>query len=205
MATFAVDRIHANEQPAVIAALARAFFDDPLFGFFVPDLVKQQKALIAFMASGVKDAAPFDETWVAHADGKVACAAVWLPPAGYPRGPRRELMTYVRTAPTLVHCGRRIGRAFAPLSAVDKAHHDLHEPHYHLGILGADPQYQRTGAGPAVLAPVLDRCDAEGLPAYLETQKEENIAYYARHRFDLVQKIDIDGCPPVWTLRREPR
>jgi len=50
MATFAVDRIQPNEQPPVIAALARAFFDDPLFGFFVPDLVKQQKALIAFMA-----------------------------------------------------------------------------------------------------------------------------------------------------------
>ena len=50
-----------DEQPPVIAALARAFYDDPLFGFFVPDLVKQQKALIAFMSSGVTDAAPFGE------------------------------------------------------------------------------------------------------------------------------------------------
>ena len=60
-------------------------------------------------------------------------------------------------------------------------------------------------AGTAVLAPVLERADTEGLPAYLETQKEENLAYYARHRFELVQKIDIEGCPPIWTLRREPR
>ena len=37
------------------------------------------------MRSGVKDAAPFDEIWVAHADGKVAGAAVWLPPGAYPR------------------------------------------------------------------------------------------------------------------------
>ena len=44
-----------------IAALARAFFDDPLFGFFVPNLVKQQRALIAFMSAGVKDAAPFGD------------------------------------------------------------------------------------------------------------------------------------------------
>ena len=205
MATFAVNRIQPNDQSPVIAALARAFYDDPLFGFFVPDLVKQHKALVAFMSSGVKDAAPFDEIWVAHADGKVACAAVWLPPGGYPRSVKREVMTYVRTAPTLVQCGPRIGRAFALLSAVDKAHHALHEPHYYLAILGTDPQYQRTGAGTAVLAPVLERCDTEGLPAYLETQKEENLAYYARHRFDLVQKIEIEGCPPVWTLRREPR
>jgi GNAT superfamily N-acetyltransferase len=205
MGTFDVDRLQPSERPPAIAALARAFFDDPLFGFFVPDLVRQQKALIAFMSSGVKDAAPFDETWIARADGRVACAAVWLPPGGYPRNFRRELMTYLRTAPTLAYCGPRIGRAFALLSAVDKAHHDLHEPHYYLGILGTDPQYQRTGAGSAVLAPVLERCDTEGLPAYLETQKEANIAYYARHRFDVVQKIDIDGCPPIWTLRRDPR
>ena len=52
---------------------------------------------------------------------------------------------------------------------------------------------------------MLERCDTEGLPAYLETQKEENIAYYARHRFDLVQKVDVDGCPPIWTLLRKPR
>ena len=41
--TFDVDRMQPDEQSAVIAALARAFYDDPLFGFFVPDLVKQPR------------------------------------------------------------------------------------------------------------------------------------------------------------------
>ena len=88
MRPFAVDRLQPHEQSPVVAALARAFFDDPLFGFFVPDLVKQQKSLIAFMRAGVKDAAPFGDCYVAHADGKVACAAIWLPPGRYPRGVR---------------------------------------------------------------------------------------------------------------------
>jgi GNAT superfamily N-acetyltransferase len=205
MRQFDVDRIRPSEEPAVIAALSRAFYDDPLFGFFVPHLVKQTKALVSFMRSGVKDASPFNEVWVAHADGKVASAAVWLPPGAYPRGARRELMTYVRTLPTLVLCGKRLGRAVALLGAVDKAHHEIHEPHYYLGILGSDPQFQRIGAATAVLAPVLERCDTEGLPAYLETQKEANIAYYARHRFELVRKIEIEGCPPIWTLLRTPK
>jgi GNAT superfamily N-acetyltransferase len=93
----------------------------------------------------------------------------------------------------------------ALLGAVDKAHHELHEPHHYLGILGSDPQFRRTGAGSAVLAPVLERCDTEGLPAYLETQKEANIAYYARHRFEVVQKIEVPDCPPIWTLLRQPK
>ena len=39
----------------------------------------------------------------------------------------------------------------------------------------------------------------------LETQKEANIAYYARHRFNVVRRLEIGRCPPVWTLLREPR
>jgi GNAT superfamily N-acetyltransferase len=204
MRQFDVDRIQPGEESAVVAALGRAFFDDPLFGFFVPDLVKQTKALSAFMASGVKDALPFDDIWVAHAEGKVAAAAVWLPPGAYPRGLKRDVMSYVRSLPTFKLAGKRVFPAIGLLGAVDKAHHEVHGPHYYLAILGSDPQMQRTGAGTAVLAPVLTRCDTEGLPAYLETQKEENIAYYARHRFEVVQKIEAKGCPPIWTLLRQP-
>jgi GNAT superfamily N-acetyltransferase len=205
MRQYEVDRMQPAEEPAVIAALSRAFYNDPLFGFFVPNLLKQSKALVSFMSSGVKDARPFNEIWVAHSDGIVASAAVWLPPDGYPRSLRREAMTYVRTFPTLVYTGKRIGRAMALLGAVDKAHHDLRGPHYYLGILGSEPQLQRSGAGTAVLEPVLERCDTEGLPAYLETQKESNIAYYARHRFAVVQKIEVEHCPPIWTLLRQPK
>ncbi len=160
---------------------------------------------MSFMSAGVKDATPFGEIHLARADEKVACAAVWLPPGAYPRGVRRDVMSYARSAPTFAHCGPRIGRALALLSAVDKAHHEQPDPHFYLAILGADPQFQRSGAGSAALGPVLERCDTEGLPAYLETQKVENISYYARHRFDVVQKIEVKGCPPIWTLRREPR
>ena len=91
------------------------------------------------------------------------------------------------------------------MNTVDKAHHAIHEPHYYLGILGTDPLYQRSGAGSAALAPVLERCDTEGVSAYLETQKEDNLAYYARHSFELVQKLEVGDVPPLWTMLRKPR
>jgi GNAT superfamily N-acetyltransferase len=75
----------------------------------------------------------------------------------------------------------------------------------YLAILGSEPLYRGAGAGSAVLQPVLDRCDEQGLPAYLETQKESNLAYYARHAFDVVQKLEVHGVPPIWTLLRKPR
>jgi GNAT superfamily N-acetyltransferase len=194
-----------HEQPAVVGAVARAFYDDPLFGHFLPHHVQQTKGILAFMASGVADAKPFNEIWVARTDGAIAAAAVWLPPGGYPRGRRRELVTLLRGAPTFAYSGRRVAGALRLTGAVDKAHHQLTEPHFYLAILGADPRWQRTGAGSAAIQPVLDRCDAEGLPAYLETQKEENLAYYARHAFDVVEQLEVHGVPPIWTLLRKPR
>jgi GNAT superfamily N-acetyltransferase len=197
--------MQSSERSAVVGALARAFYDDPLFNYFVPDPISQSRGLLTFMGAAVTDATPFGEIWVARTNGKIACAAVWLPPGKYPRGTRRDLMTNLRGAPTFVRSGRRLSGALRLLNALDKAHHEISEPHYYLAILGTDPLYQRTGAGGAALQPVLRRCDDEGIVAYLETQKEENIAYYARHAFELIDKIEVAGVPPVWTLSRAPR
>jgi GNAT superfamily N-acetyltransferase len=203
--TYDVDKMKAEEQSAVVAGLARAFYDDPLFGYFLPDPITQSRGLLTFMGASVVDATPFGEIWIARTGGKVACAAVWLPPGSYPRGARRDLMTNLRGLPTFVRSGRRLAGAVRLLGALDFAHHEITEPHFYLGILGTDPLFQRSGAGAATLQPVLDRCDNEGLTAYLETQKEENLAYYARHAFDLIEKVDVKGVPPVWTLLRKPR
>ncbi len=205
MRHFDVDRMQRGYEPPVVAALARAFFDDPLFGYFVPNLVHQTKGLLGFMNGAVRDARPFGEVWVARADHLVAGAAVWLPPGGYPRTAKRELMTNARPVPAFVRARGRIRQSLRLLATVDKAHKDIDGPHYYLAVLGTDPLYQRMGAASAVLAPVLQRCDTEGLPAYLETQKEANLAFYARHRFELVRKIDSPPLPPIWTLLREPR
>ena len=44
-----------------------------------------------------------------------------------------------------------------------------------------------------------------GLPAYLETQKEANLAWYGRFGFDVVERVDVGPCPPIWTMRRAER
>ena len=202
---FTVKQMQPGEQPAVIGALSRAFYDDPMFGYFLPNLLHQMKGIAAFMSAGVADAKPFDEVWVAHADGKVAGAAVWLPPGSYPRGVRRDATVNLRSIPVIARSGKRSLASSKLLTAVDKAHHLILEPHYYLAILGTDPLYQRTGAGSAALQPVLDRCDEQGISAYLETQKDENLAYYQRHAFELIQKLEVSTVPPIWTMMRRPR
>jgi GNAT superfamily N-acetyltransferase len=206
MAKYEVERVHHDEHHATIAVLARAFFDDPLFNFFLPDLIKQGHGLLSFIGSGYADAKPYGNIWVAHTkDGKIGGGAVWLPPGAYPRSAQREAKTYLRGFPSFARVGRRLGASIKLLTEMDKAHHAFDVPHFYLAILGVDPLYQRTGAGTALLQPVLDHCDDEGLPAYLETQKPENVPWYRRHGFDVVKLIELDGIPPLWTMSRDPR
>jgi GNAT superfamily N-acetyltransferase len=201
-----VRRMQRRDRSAVVGALARAFYEDPLFAYFFPDHVHQSRGILSFMASGVADARPFGEIWLAVTpEGAVAAAAVWLPPGAYPRTRRRDLVTMTRAVPTMRYAGRRVFASLRLLRAVEHAHEDVPEPHFYLAILGTDPRFQRAGAGSAVLAPVLERCDTTGVVAYLETQKVENLAFYARHGFEMVRRLEVRGVPPVWTLRREPR
>src|SRR3954454_22792328 len=119
---YTVDRMQKGEQSAVVGALARAFYDDPLFGFFLPDHIHQHKGILGYMQGGVADAKPFNEIFAAHADGKVAAAAVWLPPDAYPRGVRRDVMTMLRALPAFTHSGKRLLASRRLLNEVDKVH-----------------------------------------------------------------------------------
>ncbi|MDE2290533.1 MAG: GNAT family N-acetyltransferase, partial [Elusimicrobia bacterium] len=96
-------------------------------------------------------------------------------------------------------------RVAARAEAATLARHPR-EPHWYLQLLAVEPGSQRSGIGTALLAPALERIDAEGAPAYLETQDEANLAYYARVGFALVERVDLGpGLPGLFTMRREPR
>ena len=148
------------------------------------------------------DTVPLGETWVAMAGARVMGAALWVPPGKMPRSSRREAALQARMARLLV-TGRNRRCGLALLTEVDKRHPS--EPHWYLSVLGVDPVAQGKGLGTQLLGPVLDRADAEGVPAYLETQKEENLAFYIRHGFEETDRITVPGSPPVWTMWRHPR
>ena len=86
---------------------------------------------------------------------------------------------------------------------MDRAH--PREPHWYLSVLGTDPTQQGKGVGGALLEPVLDRCDSQGLGAYLESSKEANIPFYQRFGFAVTGQIDLPEGPPVWPMWRDPR
>lgn len=200
-----IAHLDKHQERGAIASLARAFYDDPLFGYFQPDLLRQQRSLPTFMRATMLDATPFGETWAAVSNGKAKGIAAWLPPGAYPRSAARTVRVNVRSAPALLHATTRMPEALRLLATVDKVHPKTE--HWYLALLGVDPELQGRGVGTRLLEPVLARCDADRLPAYLETQKPENVSWYARSGFEVVEEIRLPRakCPPIWTLLREPR
>ena len=94
-------------------------------------------------------------------------------------------------------------RSIRYLRAVESLHPAAQ--HWYLATLGVEPDHQGRGYGSRLLDAVLPRTDEAGIPTYLETDKERNLAYYARYRFTEMDKIfPAAGAPPTWTMWREP-
>jgi ribosomal protein S18 acetylase RimI-like enzyme len=151
----------------------------------------------------IRDALPFGEVWGAVDDSGVVATAGWLPEGAYPpsRWRATRLLTatpYTLLTPSTFRAGLRY------LTETEKLHPK--EPHWYLAVIGVEPERQGEGVGGQLLAAVLDRLDATGVPAYLETSTGANVGWYRRHGFDVQQEVQpAPAGPPVWTMWREPK
>jgi hypothetical protein len=61
--------------------------------------------------------------------------------------------------------------------------------HWYLFIPGTEQAAQGPGMGSALLAQMLAHVDADGMPAYLESSNERNLALYGRHGFEITGEV----------------
>lgn len=188
--------------PELGAVLARAFHDDPVFRWLVPDADTRAAATPAFFAAmaryhflgggGVE---------VAHSERGIGAATLWAPPGRWQQQPWGQ----VAMLPAVVRAFRGRLAAARALSEEMKRNHP-EEPHWYLAVVGSDPLVRGAGFGQALMRSRLERCDAEGAPAYLESSHPDNIPYYQRFGFDLIGEFSAPGGgPPLWPMWRRPR
>lgn len=99
--------------------------------------------------------------------------------------------------------GRRLPRARRLQRLFESSH--MREPHYYIRYLGVASRFQGHGVGTALLRATLDRCDTEGVPAYLEASSERSAALYARLGFVHLGELRVPDGPRFWPMRRPPR
>ncbi|MGY1606568.1 MULTISPECIES: GNAT family N-acetyltransferase [unclassified Geodermatophilus] len=190
----------AGDADRVSRTLAAAFADDPLFCHLLPPGVRARDERVrrVFVVDGARSLA-YGGLWTT-ADGDAA--AVWFPPGhwrGTSREDLRELPAWLRIG------GRRMGH-FQRVRSALYAHHGELPPHWYLLYIGTRPERQGQGLGAALLRAVLDRCDTERVPAYLEATCERNVPLYRRHGFVEQGVLDVPaGAPPMTPMWRDPR
>lgn len=186
-----------DDLPAIGRALAAAFADDPIWEWIRAPRAGRPDAERWFRAEAAARLAGHGEIVI---DDQGRGAAVWAPP-GHWKGTAAEVARLL--VPSLRLFRTRLPRALGLETAM--ARHHLREPHWYLAILGTDPAHQGKGIGSGLITTITDRCDDEGLPAYLESSKEQNVPFYARHGFAVTEKVAYKGSPSLWLMRREPR
>ncbi|SDD51139.1 Acetyltransferase (GNAT) family protein [Mycolicibacterium neoaurum] len=191
-----------SDVDALCRVLGRAFFDDPVMAWMLPDPQARRRKLHKLFAGltrhhhlargGVE---------IAGAESGIAAAALWDPPDQWRHTPAEEL----RAAPSmLLTFGKAVRRGMQVSELMKRSHPN--EPHWYLAVIGSDPQVRGDGFGHALMRSRLDRCDAEFAPAYLESSNPDNIGYYQRFGFEVTGEITLpDGGPVMYPMWRDPR
>lgn len=189
-----VQAASSDRKDDVYRTLMLAFAADPMMRWSMPDGAAFTKAApLFFDAYGGR---AFEAGTALVANGGEA-AALWLPPG---TDPDSEGMAAVAAE---FGSGERLEQA-APLFEQMAAYHP-EGPCWYLTVLGADPAHMGRGLGGALLAQVLETCDARGDIAYLESSNPRNISLYERHGFEVMGRIQVETSPVMTPMIRMPR
>ena len=187
------------EIPAMAEVLRDAFLDDPVFTWMVPDAEARRGGLVQFMGASVDLSMRRGHAYSTD-DGQAV--ALWSPPEiELYDGPGMEpIEDFFRDV-----IADRADLVLTSMLELNALHPP--EPHFYLGVIGTRPSAQGKGHGAALLKTVLDRCDATGTGAYLESSSIRNVPFYERHGFRVTSEFTFPEGPimrPMWRAPRPP-
>ncbi|MGZ4547724.1 MAG: GNAT family N-acetyltransferase [Blastococcus sp.] len=191
-----------RDVPSIAATLTVARADSRWTRWALPDDGRMQRLTRLHELDAGHRGVSTHTAWVTD---DVAAVAVWEPPAdaeGTAPLPVDVRAALDRELPYLA--GGRAGVVQETAALVAAARPD--EPHWWLLHLGVRPTSRRRGLAAAVLAPVLVRCDAEGVPAGVAVFTWANVRFLRGFGFEVeVATRTSDDELPLWVMVRRPQ
>lgn len=181
MDTVAIREEHVE---AVGAALAGAFMDDPAACHILPDGERRRRVLFWMYPRWVRALARRGES---HTTPAMEGGALWRPPdTGVWAWNWDQVRAGLLLAPFILRPGELLRFRAFHADAMRRMRRHVTSPHWVLDVLGVSPDRQGCGVSRRMLSPTLSRADAQNLPCYLLTNKEQNIAIYGRFGFSVL-------------------
>lgn len=200
----AIVSLDRKDLPRAAACLARAFQDDPLQTYVLPDPAERAERSPGHFAPILEYGLRFGT--VLTTAGEPAGASVWLPPGRAIVTDERAVEAGLDRLPDVLGAAAA-DRFFSVLSAVDPYHQtDVPRDHWYVLVLGVEPAAQGLGLGRALLAPKLEEARRDRLPCYLETAQPRNVPFYQHLGFRVLREIvHEESGLPLWTFRLDPQ
>jgi len=194
-------RLTKSQVKPACKMLARAFQDDPLCTYWIPDARKREDLLAPIFEVIIRYGVSYGRVYATSID--LEGVAAWQPPG---KAKMSAWATMLSGGFSLVP---KVGiRVISRMQSYDKyasaLHHRLADfPHWYLAPMGVDPVFQGRRHGATLIKAMLARLDEEDLPCYLETHKEKNMEMYRHYRFTVVETGVIPGTEVKhWSMLR---
>jgi GNAT superfamily N-acetyltransferase len=192
-----VQHANAADVPALTQLLVRAYMDDPVASWICRSSGMRERVLDTIYAARLRETLLHETVWTNETRSSVA---VWASP-GRDAG--------VSPSVELLRCFLSPGLATRlPVLALGfermRRLHPRTPAHWYLSLLATDPDERGQGLGAAMLEPVLERCDADGVGVYLESSKPRNLGFYARFGFHTLDPLQLPLGPTLWPMWRNP-
>lgn len=189
-------RAKPSEAHALAAVLAASFANDPVVSHLLRN-TKQSDGWMQYFQVGVDVAFEQGEVWTTD---ELTGACLFFAPNQWRISAWKELQSAWRIArATSLMTTWNIRTVFHLMEdALPK------QPHYYLLAIGVSASHRNRGLGTALMRPLLDRCQKEQQPAYLENTDPKNHRFYERHGFEITRSLPLPNATPPIDLMWRP-
>ena len=177
-------KAQAKDRARVVNMLTLSFDDNKSVNYIIPQDHRRTGRIARLMEYSFDYCRLFGEVYLS--DNGQACALVV-----YPRKVKTSLRSIWLDVRLIVTCVglNNVRKALSREGIIRKLH--PHEAFCYLWFIGVSPAMQRKGTGSMLLEELLEQCDQDGLPVYLETSVERNVPWYAKRGFTVYQELDF--------------
>lgn len=189
-----IEPSYVTDEARMVASLLTAFAADPAVRWMYPDAQQFLAHFPDFVRAFAGQA--FEQGTADQLEGQ-SCAALWLPPGVLPDDAAVADVLQRSVSES------RLAEMNSMFEQMSESHPK--EPHWHLPLIGVDPGLQGRGFGSKLLCRGLARCDADGVPAYLEATSLRSVPLYEQFGFRAVRQIKTRSSPLIIPMIRPAR
>ncbi|MFJ4406612.1 GNAT family N-acetyltransferase [Streptomyces sp. NPDC088910] len=200
----AIRRAGADDREVVVGVLDKVFRNDPVSSWVFPDpehRLRKHASLMGAFADQVLADGYVDMT----EDGKAV--ALWMSIPATSDAPEDAQAHADDDDPAAFReAVDPDNERVEQIARILGEGHPTGPAHEYLLLIAVDAELQGQSRGTELISAVLERCDRDGLSAYLEASSERSRGLYERLGFVFTGRtIDLPDGPHMWPMWREPR